>query len=119
MFDIAHIGDAIAVAARAHSLAARHALSTKLAAPRAAPWRNRMLALSDSQLEQLKNLAAPLHPRWRGTFLRALAAEIGDREVGAGGLHRIALRVRQSTIERAREPRRQRTAATAAIGGRP
>jgi hypothetical protein len=77
-----------------------------------------MLALSDAQLEQIKTLAAPLHPRWRGAFLRALAAEIGDREVGAGELHRIALRVRQGTIERARTPRRRRTAAVAAMDGR-
>jgi hypothetical protein len=69
-----------------------------------------MLALSDSQLGQLKTLAAPLHPRWRGALLRALAVEVGDRaDVGDGELQRIALRVRQSTIERAREPRRQRT----------
>ena len=79
-----------------------------------------MLALTDTQLEQLKTLAAPLHPRWRGAFLRALAAEVGNRaDVGDGELRRIALKVRQSTMERARAPRRQRTAAVAAIGGRP
>jgi hypothetical protein len=77
-----------------------------------------MLALTDTQLEQLKTLAAPLHPRWRGAFLRALAAEIGGRAVGDDELHHIALRIRQRTWERAREPRRRRTAAVAAIGGR-
>jgi hypothetical protein len=80
-----------------------------------------MLALSDSQLEELKTLAAPLHPRWRSIFLRDLAAEIGDRaDVGDGELRRIALKVRQSTIERAREPRHRGVPpAAAAIGGRP
>jgi hypothetical protein len=78
-----------------------------------------MLALSDAQLEQIKTIATPLHPRWRGAFLRDLAAEIGDRpDIGAGELYRIALRVRQGTMERAREPRRRRTAAVAAMGGR-
>jgi hypothetical protein len=78
-----------------------------------------MLALTDTRLEQIKTLAAPLHPRWRGAFLRALAAELGDRQVGDGELHHIALRVRQGTMERERAPRRQRTAAVVAIGGRP
>ena len=78
-----------------------------------------MLALSDSQFEQLKTLAAPLHPRWRGAFLREVAAQAGDRgELGDGELYQIALRARQVTMERALTPRRRGTAAAVAVDGR-
>jgi hypothetical protein len=35
----------------------------------------------------------------RGAFLRTLAAELGDRDIGDGELHQIAIKVRQHVLQ--------------------
>jgi hypothetical protein len=49
------------------------------------------LALSDSQLDQIMRLAAPLQPGQRIIFLEMLAAKLnGQRELGDGVVYRAA-----------------------------
>ncbi len=51
------------------------------------------LSLSDSELECLTRLAAPLELAMRDPFLRAVAHELGHYrpdEIGAGTVHRVA-----------------------------
>jgi hypothetical protein len=50
------------------------------------------LALSDDELDAVLNLAAPLPPQNRNSFLEAIAAELQARgtEAGPGAVHRIA-----------------------------
>ena len=48
------------------------------------------LALTDSQLTAVMQLARPLSPRQRSTFLEMLAVRLnGRRELGDGQVHRI------------------------------
>jgi hypothetical protein len=51
------------------------------------------LKLSDNQLDALMRLAQPLQPRDRDAFLRILAYELRDRDVGDGELHRTAVAI--------------------------
>jgi hypothetical protein len=55
------------------------------------------LCLSDSQMDALLRLAAPLAPHCRDAFLRILAHQLRDRaDVGDGELHRIAREIIKS-----------------------
>ena len=54
-----------------------------------------MLAFTDEQLVTIQTIASPLPLGLRGAFLEALAAELGDRNVGDGELHRCALEARR------------------------
>jgi len=47
-----------------------------------------MLAFTDEQLVTIQTIASLLPLGLRGAFLEALAAELGDRNVGDGELHR-------------------------------
>ena len=48
------------------------------------------LALSDSQITSVMQLAAPLSPHQRSRFLEMLAARLnGRRELGDGAIHRL------------------------------
>jgi hypothetical protein len=88
MFDIAHIGDAIAVK-RSMALPGREAVAVNevhraarraLENPYACLDRHPARAAQDAR----RTFA---HPRWRGAFLRELAAVIGDRaDIGEGEL---------------------------------
>jgi hypothetical protein len=49
-----------------------------------------LLALTDTELEIVMGLSAPILPSQRGDFLEALAAELAHSEaIGAGAIHRI------------------------------
>ncbi len=54
-----------------------------------------MLAFTDEQLVAIQTIAAPLPLQLRSAFLEALAAQLGNRDVGDGELHRIALEARR------------------------
>ena len=60
-----------------------------------------MLAFTDEQLVTIQTIASPLPLGLRGAFLEALAAQLGDRDVGDGELHRCALEARR-LVTRAR-----------------
>ena len=59
------------------------------------------LALSDAQLDPIYRAAAPLDVRDRDGFLRVIAAELRDRELGDGLVARVCADVQ----ERFRRPR--------------
>jgi hypothetical protein len=57
-----------------------------------------MLSLSDSELDVLMNLAAPLDPLMRDPFLRAVAIELGryqPAEIGPGLLNRVGRKLQR------------------------
>jgi hypothetical protein len=47
-----------------------------------------MLRLSDSELDQVYAACRPLAPDRRDGFLQALAAELRDKPIGPGSVHR-------------------------------
>jgi hypothetical protein len=47
-----------------------------------------MLRLSDSELDQVYAACRPLAPDRRDAFLQALAAELRDKPIGPGSVHR-------------------------------
>ena len=49
-----------------------------------------MLALSDQQLDVVRNAAHPLPRSLRSDFLQRLATQLGGREYDDGQLHRVA-----------------------------
>jgi len=53
------------------------------------------LAFTDEQLITIQTIAAPLPLQLRSAFLEVLAVQLGDRDVGGGELHRIALEARR------------------------
>ena len=56
-----------------------------------------MISLTDEQLAQVMELAAPIPVEQRDEFLRALAGELrGD--VGPGELHRLCIEVRRHIV---------------------
>jgi len=48
-------------------------------------------SFTDSQLDALMRVAAPLHPRDRRAFMEDVAAALNGHEVGDGNLHRVAI----------------------------
>jgi len=49
-----------------------------------------MLALTDAELSAVRRAAAPVHPRQRDAFLKALASELEQHPVvGPGLVHRL------------------------------
>lgn len=62
----------------------------------------KMLRLSDSQMRDVIEIAAPIPYALRAIFLRTLAAELGDRDGGDGEVHRAALRARQASCRACR-----------------
>ena len=48
------------------------------------------LALTDAQLDIIRNFAEPLEPGQRGAYLERVAALLGDREIGDGIVSRMA-----------------------------
>jgi hypothetical protein len=49
------------------------------------------LSLSDAELSAVQRAAAPVHPRQRDAFLKALASELEQHPVvGPGLVHRLA-----------------------------
>jgi hypothetical protein len=58
-------------------------------------WDPAMISLTDSQLQQILELAAPIPIAQRDSFLRELALELRLRgDVGPGELHHLCLEVR-------------------------
>jgi hypothetical protein len=55
-----------------------------------------MLALTDQQLDVVRTAGAQLPHRLRAAFLQKLAAQIDDRDIGDGELHRLAHTIVQS-----------------------
>ena len=96
MFDIAHIGDAIAVN-RSMALPGREAVAVERSAtaPRGAPWRNRMLGTVGLPARSDQDARRSFAPAVARRLPAALAPEIDDRaDVGDGEHRRIALKVR-------------------------
>jgi hypothetical protein len=58
-----------------------------------------MLRLSDNQLADVMTVAATIPYPLRAAFLKRFAAELGDRD-GDGGVHRAAVRARQTIVPR-------------------
>ena len=52
-------------------------------------------AFTNEQLVTIQTIASPLPLQLRSAFLEALAAQLGDRDVGDGELHRCALEARR------------------------
>jgi hypothetical protein len=48
------------------------------------------LALTDDQLDIIRNFAEPLRPDQRDAYLQRVAALLGDRELGDGIVSRMA-----------------------------
>jgi hypothetical protein len=48
------------------------------------------LALTDAQLDIIRNFAEPLNPDDRSAYLERVAALLGDRELGDGIVSRMA-----------------------------
>jgi hypothetical protein len=58
-----------------------------------------MISLSDEQLVQVTELAAPIPVEQRDEFLRLLAGELRTRgDVGPGELHRLCIEVRRRIV---------------------
>jgi hypothetical protein len=87
MFDIAHIGDAIAVA-RESAFPGREACAINEAYRAASALENPYACLDRHPARAAQDARRTFaHPRWRGAFLRELAAVIGDRaDIGEGEL---------------------------------
>jgi hypothetical protein len=58
-----------------------------------------MISLTDEQLRQVMELAAPIPIEHRSEFLRALAGELRlHPDIGSGELHRLCVEVRHRTV---------------------
>jgi hypothetical protein len=54
-----------------------------------------VLRLSDSELDQVYAACRPLAPDRRDAFLQALAAELRDKPIGPGSVHRAIVLVQK------------------------
>jgi hypothetical protein len=58
-----------------------------------------MLRLSDAELDQVYAACRPLAPDRRDGFLQALAAELRDKPIGPGSVHRAIVVVQRAYFD--------------------